>query len=93
MEDMLRLLSYFTKFMKCDQSFMFYWFLSDSGYHSNTSILHFVLNNVVVLQNTVRQCNVTFKFCSTHVSLAVDEVSRKIVRRFSSKSKTIFEAS
>ena len=30
--------------------------------------------------------NETFKFCSFHVSLAADEVSRKFIRRFSSKS-------
>ena len=32
---------------------MFQWFASDSGYHSNTSLLHFILNNFPFL-NLVR---------------------------------------
>ena len=47
---MLRLLLYFTKIIKCDQSFMCHWFPSDSGYYSNASVLPFVLNIVVFLK-------------------------------------------
>ena len=33
--------------MKCDESFMFYLFPSDSSYHNHTSLLPFVFNNVI----------------------------------------------
>ena len=45
-----RALIAFTKFMKCDQSFMHHWFPSDSDHCSNASLLASVLNNVVFLK-------------------------------------------
>ena len=83
----LRLLSYFTKLMKYDQSFMFHWFPSDCGYYRNASLLPFVLNNVNFLKTRQKIQNKAFKFSRTHVSLAADEVSRKLIGPFSSKLK------
>ena len=82
-EDTLRLLLYFTKFMKCGQ-FYISLFRSDSGYDSNDRLLSFVLNYVTFSKSSqTLHNNETLKFCSTHVS-------RKFVRRFWSKSKIIF---
>ena len=42
-----------------------------------------------LLQSSQTRYNETIKFCATHVLLAADKVSRKFIRRFSSKSKII----
>ena len=54
-----------------------HWFPNDSGYHSKTRLLPFVLNNEVFLKSSLTLHNKTFKFCGTQVSLAADEVLRK----------------
>ena len=70
------------QFIKCDESFLCHWFPSNSGNYSNTSLLAFVLNNVVFSKSSQTVYNETFKFFSSHVSLAAGEVSRKFMTIF-----------
>ena len=68
--------------MKSDYTFMCHWFPSNSGYYSNASVLPFVLNSDVFFffsKSSETLHNKNFKVCSTHISLAADEVSRKFI--------------
>ena len=65
-EGILRLLSYFTKFKKCDQSFMCHWLPSDSGYYSSAHLLPFE-NNVVFSKSSWTLHNETFAMAKNRV--------------------------